>query len=162
LLFGLYDPTVNPPADQDGTALLEHLRTHDAACRACGYSLRAIPALTCPECGAALRADSIEPVPRPPLASRAFAGAQTAVLLGAFLAIFLLAFRRSRVEASPTPAAVLAGVALPALALVAMGLWLWFHARLLRVRHQTQARLMWAAAALTALEAIAAMHAGLI
>ena len=143
--------------------ILQYLASGDAACRACGYSLRGVAAPRCPECGAGLDWSAVEPRPRPPLASRAFAGAQAALFMGAFLAVFLLVFRRSRISAAgPAVAQVLAGYILPTLCILALSAWLRWHARLLRQRPRVQARLLWGAIALVALEAIVAMHAGLI
>jgi hypothetical protein len=147
------------PGDGDIPA---YLVAHDAACRACGYSLRAVPGPVCPECGAALRWDTIEPLPRPLAATRAFAGAQAAVLSGAALSLFLLTFRLERVAAAPRPALVLGGLALPCLIIVAAGAWLAARPRVLRLRPRSQARLFWGALALVLLEALAAMHAGLL
>ncbi|MEM1330709.1 MAG: hypothetical protein AAGG07_09130 [Planctomycetota bacterium] len=41
--------------DRDSRVLVEWLRDTDAACPACGYSLRDLRATTCPECGYGLR-----------------------------------------------------------------------------------------------------------
>ncbi len=50
----------------DTPRLIEYLRTTDAPCPACGYNLRAIPQIRCPECGRPYRTQDIGVQPRHP------------------------------------------------------------------------------------------------
>jgi hypothetical protein len=142
--------------------ILPYLASHDAACRACGYSLRGSGRPICAECGAALSWESMEALPRPLAATRAFAGAQATLLVGAVMALFLLTFRLGRVATDRRPALVLAGIALPCVVLVTAAAWLAARPRVLRLRPRVQSRFLWAAVALVTLEGLAAMHAGLL
>jgi hypothetical protein len=49
---------------KDEAALIEHLRGVDVPCVGCGYSMRGLGGLTCPECGRRFRADDLGKAPR--------------------------------------------------------------------------------------------------